>query len=408
MPASSTVADPQSAPQTWRSFNWFLASTFISAVGRNGYQIACAWLLVAQGFSAASVAAFFAIISAAELVSSPFAGWMSDRYNRRFLCVAADMLRFAGALALGVLVLVIDLQWAIWLSAMLFATSDRIALTSSQSMIPAIGAGLSLPAANSMVFFLMQSGSLLAAVLTGLLLHFAIPTYTFTLIAVAFALSVCFMLAVRGEMSPQSGSGADPRSALQIDAHLLRLGAIYALLYTGGVLISVIGPSFVFVELEGDAIDFGQLEGAWSAGSILGTLLLIPLLQAARITILQLAILALTAVSFGLLKVLEIPWTLLIFALLGALYNLGRVGIEVMLQSSVPQTALGRAKGALHSLGVLLGAVLFGVVAAVGDAVSPSTVFLVFALILAAATLVLTICRGADRPQTKTSSWMWS
>ncbi|KQU81205.1 hypothetical protein ASD00_35460 [Ensifer sp. Root31] len=391
-----SVADPKAATQASRSFNWFLASTFVSAVGRNGYQIACAWILVAQGFGAASVAVFFAILSVTELVSSPIAGWMSDRYDRRALCVTADVIRFAGALALGMLLIVSELQWAIWLSAMLFATCDRIALTSSQSMIPSVGAGLSLPAANSMVFFLMQSGSLVAALLTGVLLHFAIPTYTFTLLAAAFVLSVCFMLAVRRDLSRQFRAGADSRPALEVDAHLLQLGAIYALLYTGGVLVSVIGPSFVFVELKGDAIDFGQLEGAWSAGSILGTLLLIPVLRAARITILQFAILALTAISFALLNVLDTPWTLLIFAILGALYNLGRVGIEVMLQSSVPQTALGRAKGAVHSVGVLLGVVLFGVVAALGNEVEPSTIFLAFAFILAVGTLVLIICRVAD------------
>lgn len=400
MPSPSTVANSQTPTQVSRSFNWFLASTFVSAVGRNGYQIACAWILVEQGFGATSVAAFFAIISVTELISSPFAGWMSDRYDRRLLCVTADILRCAGALVLGMLLTMIDLQWAIWLSAILFATSDRIALTSSQSMIPAVGAVRSLPAANSIVFFLMQSGSLVAAVLTGLLLHSAIPTYTFIVIGAAFVLSVGLMLAVGRELSSQFGAAHAPRSALRIDGHLLRLSAIYALLYTGGVLVSVIGPSFVFVELEGDAINFGQLEGAWSAGSILGTLLLIPLLRVVRITTLQLAILALTATSFALLKMLDIPWNLLIFAILGALYNLGRVGIEVMLQSSVPQTALGRAKGALHSVGVLLGVVLFGVVAAVGDEVKPSNIFLAFAFILAVGTLVLTICRVADRRQT--------
>lgn len=204
-----SVADPQAATQASRSFNWFLASTFVSAVGRNGYQIACAWILVAQGFGAASVAAFFAILSVTELVSSPIAGWMSDRYNRRILCVTADIVRFAGALVLGLLLIVLNPKSVIWLSAVLFATSDRIALTSSQSMIPAVGVGLSLPAANSMVFFLMQSGSLVAAVLTGILLHFAIPTYTFTLLAAAFVLSVCFMLAVRRDLSPQFRAGAD-------------------------------------------------------------------------------------------------------------------------------------------------------------------------------------------------------
>ncbi len=378
-----------------RSFRWLLASTFVSAVGRNGYHIASAWILVAHGLGTAVVAAFFAIISVTELLTSPFAGWIADRYDRRYLYIAADVARLVGALTLAVLLIAEEPRWVLLISAVLFATSDRIALTTSQSMIPAIGARLSLPTANSLFFFLMQSGSFVAAAIAGVLLHLSPPTITFAALAVAFALSVCFMLAVRGEIRPCSHGEVQHEPTLVIDAQFLQVGAIYALLYTGGVLVSVIGPSFVFDELAGNAIDFGYLESAWSAGSIAGALLLIPLVRTIRISRLQLGILGLTVFTFATLKVLDLPWILLAFALLGALYNLGRVGIEVALQSIIPGGALGRAKGALHSVGVLLGVILFGVIAVISDEILPSTIFLAFAVILAVGTSILILSARA-------------
>ncbi|WEZ85960.1 hypothetical protein P6U16_23635 (plasmid) [Rhizobium sp. 32-5/1] len=141
------------------------------------------------------------------------------------------------------------------------------------------------------------------------------------------------------------------------------------------MLISVVGPSFILEELGGDAIDFGQLESAWSAGSILGVLLLVPLIRVVKIHTLQLAVLALTAMFFTLLKILDLPSVLVAFAILGVLYNLGRVGVEVILQSIVPWSTLGRAKGAVHGVGVLLGLILFGAIAALADDIPPSTFF---------------------------------
>lgn len=254
-----------------RSFNWFLASTFASAIGRNGYHIACAWVLIVSGQGSAAVAGFFTIISLTELVTSPLAGWLADRFDRRILYVIAETVRVVAAIVLGAVLMVTSVLWAIGLSAVLFATCDRIALTASQSMIPSISARLSLATANSMTFFLMQSGSLAAAVL-------------------------------------------------------------------------VLGSS---------------------------------------------------AVSFAVIKALDPPFALLAFAILGALYNLGRVAVEVMIQSAVPSTALGRAKGLLHSVGVLLGVVLFVIVSVIADDVKPSTLFLAYAVILAFGMVVLILfCRN--------------
>lgn len=405
MAPMARAEDRKSAEPASRSFRWLLASTFVSAVGRNGYNVACAWLLVVQGLGPAAVAAFFAIISVTELIASPFVGWIADRYDRRYVYIMADTTRLAGALTLATLVTVADPYWAILLSAAPFAVSDRMALTASQSMIPAVGAKLSLSTANSIFFFLMQTGGLVASVLAGILLYVSTAAVVLAVLAAAFALSVCFMLAVRGDSCLHPAGEARQEPTVVFNAQLLQIGAIYALLYTGGVLVSVIGPSFVADELAGDALDFGYLESAWSAGSIAGALMLIPLVRAVRISTMQFVILVLTVLSFATLKVLGLPWVLLVFVVLGALYNLGRVGVEVMLQSCVPLTRLGRAKGVLHSAGVLLGVILFGVVAVVGDEVRPSTIFLAFAAILALGTLALTMLPssrgcGMKRPRT--------
>ncbi|EYR82828.1 MFS transporter [Shinella sp. 838] len=378
-----------------RSFNWFLASTFASAIGRNGYHIACAWVLIVSGQGSAAVAGFFTIISLTELVTSPLAGWLADRFDRRILYVIAETVRVVAAIVLGTVLMVTSVLWAIGLSAVLFATCDRIALTASQSMIPSISERLSLATANSMTFFLMQSGSLAAAMLVGALLHASSSVVTFGAVSIGFAFSAIIMRVVRHERGPCERAGGAMESSPVIGSQFLCLSAVYALLYTGGMLISVIGPSFVFDEHGGNAVDFGQLESSWSAGSILGALLLIPLVRATKLTVLQYVILGSSAVSFAVLKALDPPFSLLAFAILGALYNLGRVAVEVMIQSAVPSTALGRAKGLLHSAGVLLGVVLFAIVSMIADDVKPSTLFFAYGVILAFGMVVLILfCRN--------------
>lgn len=388
-----SVAAPSPVVRDTRSFNWFLASTFASSIGRNGYHIACAWILIASGNGSGAVAAFFAIISLMELVVSPLAGWLADRFDRRILYVIAECIRVLAAIALGAVLMAMNVAWTIWLSAMVFATCDRIALTASQSMIPSVRAKFSLPTANSVTFFLMQSGSLAAAGIVGVLLHASNAMVTFGTVSIGFALSAMLMRVVRQGVPLQRLEGAGAGSLI-FDSQFVCLGAVYALLYTGGMLVSVIGPSFVFNEHGGSAVDFGQLESAWSAGSILGALLLIPLVRAARVPVLQFVILGLSAVFFALVKTLDPPVTLVAFAALGALYNLGRVAFEVMIQSSVPSVALGRAKGVLHSAGVLLGVILFAVVSIVADEIKPSTLFFAYGVILAIGTVVLVLLSG--------------
>lgn len=373
-----------------RGFNWFLASTFVSSLGRNGYAVACAWILVASGDGSATVAAFFAIVSLTELLVSPGAGWISDRFDRRRVFIVADFVRCLAAAIMAST----SSAWLICWSAVLFACCDRIALTTSQAMIPMVGKHLASSTSNSVTFFFMQAGGLLAAILVGVLLHITPAAMVFIMISTAFALSVGCMWAAVADGGSYTPTRTQDRMKLPMDPRLVHLGAVYAILYGGGLLVSIMGPGFVFDELSGDALDFGALESAWSAGSIIGAILLIPLARFAQQGFLLIAILFFTALLFASVKLSILPWSLLIFAALGVVYNFGRVAVEVILQTIAPHGALGRAKGLFHCAGVSVGLIIFGLVSLSGDRFSPSTVFLMFSAVVSIMAIILAVFRS--------------
>ncbi|MES0172613.1 MFS transporter [Mesorhizobium sp. M0006] len=368
----------------------FLASTVSAAVGRNGYYVACAWALVEAGYGSAGVATLLAIVSVVEFIASPLAGATADRFDRRRLNIAADLGRFAVMLATAFSLLYLDVFQTLCLSAVLFSICDRVALTASQAMIPLAARGADLATANSSVFFVMQLGSLGAALLAGPLLSGHSPAPAFAALALFFLVSAGSLSSMR--LRPIT-RGASRRNGLAptVDRRLFRLFAAYALLYGGAVLVTVMGSSFIFEEQKGTAADFGFLEAAWSAGSLIGAILFVRLTRAVSAPILHLMLLGSTAFALMSLITLRAPWTLIVFATLGCLYNLGRVSIEVTLQSRVGDSVLGRTKGVMHSLAVALGLLIFSIAAFLGDSVFPSTVFFSFGVVLLIGISVLSL-----------------
>jgi hypothetical protein len=304
-------------------------------------------------------------------------------------------------LATACALLYMDVFLIICLSAALFSFCDRVALTSSQSMIPMIANGRDLVASNSAVFFVMQFGNLGAALLAGPLLHERSPVLPFTVLAAFFLFSAGCLALMR--LEPVSrGVRIAKISAAQFDLSLRRLIVVYALLYTGAVLVSVMGSSFVFQEQKGTAVDFGYLEAAWSAGSLIGAVSLFRIERAMSTYARHLMLLGLTALVLMALTSLRTPWTVILFAALGFLYNLGRVSVEVTLQSRVSVYLLGRAKGIMHSVAVVLGLLVFGIAAAVGDRAFPSTIFFSFGVVLLISISCLSV--GAGQPEEKGES----
>ncbi|UCI05203.1 MFS transporter [Mesorhizobium sp. B1-1-8] len=369
----------------------FVASTLSAAIGRNGYYIATAWILVERGYGSAGVATLLAVVSVVEFIASPLVGAAADRFDRRRLNLAADFGRFLVTIATACALLYLDAFVTICLSAALFSFYDRMALTTSQSMIPAVASGRNLVAMNSIVFFVTQFGNLAAALLAGPLMHERSPALPFTALAALFLVSTGFLALMR--LAPLA---RDVRiamaSAIHIDLGLLRLIVVYTLLYASAVLVSVMGSSFVFQEQKGTALDFGYLEAAWSVGSLIGAISLVRVERVMSPPALHLVLLSATGLVLMAVMSVPMPWTLILFAALGFLYNLGRVSVEVTFQSRISLNLLGRAKGVMHSAAVLFGLLVFGVAAVVGDRAFPSTIFFAFGVVLLISISALNVC----------------
>lgn len=343
-----------------------------------------------RGYGSAGVATVLAIVSIVELIASPLVGVATDRFDRQQLNVAADLCRLLVALATAGALLYVDPFLTLCLSAAFFSFYDRVALTASQAMIPALARGRDLVTLNSIVFFVMQSGSLGAALLAGPLLQEHSLALPFTVLAASFLVSASCLTLVRLKLV--SGAVRVAKiSAIPIDLGLLRLVAVYALFYAGAVLVSVMGSSFVFQEQKGTSVDFGYLEAAWSVGSLIGAASLIRIERTMSAHALLLILLGLSALVLMALTSLRPPLTVILFAALGFLYNLGRVSVEVTLQSRVSDYLLGRAKGAMHTAAVALGSVVFGIVAIVGDRALPSMMFFSFGAVLLISISALTV-----------------
>ncbi|MCF1436460.1 MULTISPECIES: MFS transporter [Rhizobium/Agrobacterium group] len=362
---------------------FFLVAIFFMSFGRNSYNFACSWLLVASGHGTTSVAVFFAVSSLTELVTSPIAGWLSDRYDRRNLSTIADITRLFAALLIAAMIMVADLPWMLWLSTIVFSGCDRLSLTATQSMIPSLRADRSLARINSIVFVILQIGSLASAAIIGFLLQACSPRTTLFAIAGCFCISAACGGLVHNERRTLWREVVSRDISLVLNDALRRLAVIYALLNAGGILVSVVGPSFVWEEHLRGAMDFGHLESAWSAGSILGVLMLIPVMRFIKLSSLHLIVLVVMASLFAATAYVAFSWNLLVFAMLGAFYNLGRVSVEVALQACVAQDELGRAKGTIHSIAVAVSLLLVAIVSLTSDDLEPSTMFLMFSGLVA-------------------------
>jgi MFS family permease len=357
LPLRRLAARPAILPAPFRAY---LLSCLLSALGRSGYLLAAAWSLAKGSHGAGGVAMFLLITSLAELAASPLAGWLADHIDRRKLVQAAETARAGVILATGLTLWSLEAQFPLLVSAIFFAAADRASLTAYQALLPGLTGSLPLLRANALACLAVQAGNLAAAALCGLLLTLCSEGTVFVIMAVLPLMAVRILS--RGEKSlvgqPEQENEAR-RAFTPARAHLLRLGAGYALFYGSGVLVSVMGAPYVLHDLKGSAAGFGAIEACWAAGAILGSLLPMLAFSEPRQTLVHFALLQMIALASTCLLVVTPPLHLIVFALIGAAHNAGRVGIEAGLQRHCPTLMQGRVKGLFHAAAMVLAIVIF-------------------------------------------------
>jgi len=368
------------------SLRRYLVAAFFAAAGRNAYFVGASWVLFESNRQAGSIAVFLTLGCVVECLASKPAGDIADRFDRRLLCVLCDIARLlvmlcvSGGLALG------WSNYVLYASVVVYSIIDRIYLTAMPAIIPSLVGGDCLLRFNALSYIGMQAGNMAAAAVVGVLLDVSPGAICFLFAAAAFLLSLTSMAAVgtagrflvqlprdrlHGEIWPPPRA---PRRRLPVS-----LVAAYALTYTMGTLISVLGSVFVAQELNGNAAQFGLLEAGWAFGAIIGAAVLtMGALKGAQGRVIPPIVALLGIVLAGFSVTRSMDFCVAQILVLGAGYNVARVLVEAELQRLVPNALLGRAKGELHLICTGFSLLLYLALAVSGPSLMPSTVFLAF------------------------------
>ena len=269
-----------------RNFRLLWIGEIISLLGDWFNLIASATLIAMLTESGLAVGGLFAVRMLAPFLTSPVAGVVADRYNRKYILIAADVIR---AVALVGFLFVRDPSH-IWLLYVLTAIQLGIAgffFPTRNAMLPDIVSERELGTANALGSTTWSTMLALGAAIGGFVSG-TLGVYTaFMIDALTFALSALFITQVAYRSHTQvSSSDTSLKAAFQeyLDGlrYLAGHGDILIITLHKAAIGLLLGPAFdivqiaiskeVFVRGEGGGISLGLMFGATGIGTGIGPL----------------------------------------------------------------------------------------------------------------------------------------
>jgi MFS family permease len=343
-------------PLRIRDFALLWAGAAVSLAGDGVYVVALAWQVYELSDSPTALSLVGVAWTAPLGLFVLLGGVVSDRFSRRRIMIAADLVRTAAAATVAVLSLsgVIEL-WHLIALAALFGIGEAFFGPAFMSIVPQIVPRELLLQANSLDQFIRPFAFLLLGpAIGGWLVAAAGPGWAFALDACTFLVSAGAILLIRHQGAVRDDASERGASMLRelregfafVRGHVwlwatLLAAAVFLLAYWGP--IDVLVPYRVKNELGGSAGDFGFVLACGGVGSILAALVLGQRgLPRRHITFMYSAwaLGSLALVGFGLATAV---WQLQAISLFeGALFTAGLIVWGTLVQTLVPGELLGR------------------------------------------------------------------
>ena len=290
------------APLRIPNYRMFITGQTISTIGSLIQMTAQSWVVFELTRSPAALGWVGLLGSLPLLILGPFAGTLADRVNRRLLLIGTQAL-LAGLAALFAILVQTGMIEVWHIFAIAFATGIVVAL--DMPALQAFAADLTGPTMirqavtlNSMAF---QTARTIGPSIAGLLLGLFGNATAFwvnaaSFIAVIFALWRVRFTAGEGQARPASGaggpaaSGASQGGPLEAMRYVLDHPSmldlyLFMMLFTFLVFSTMtVYPAFVADTLKGDATVYGFFSGASGAGSLVSTLVVLPMVHTVRRT----------------------------------------------------------------------------------------------------------------------------
>jgi len=342
-------------PLANRDYRLLTAGAFVSLLGDGFYSVALAW----QVYQISNVPTALSVVGVAWTLPLVFflllGGVLTDRYDRRWLMIGADLVRAAAVGTLGLLSITHAIQlWHVLVLVAFVGAGDAFFNPASTAIVPDLLAAERLPQANALQGLVRPLMiRLIGPALGGFVVAVLNPGSAFVVDAASFLLSASMLLAIRARPSHVASSHGVRRAFAEMGEGFRFVAAnpwCWATLVSAMLsLLVFIGPVQVLLpflvknHLHLGPAALGALYAVSGVGAILSALAVGQLgIPRLRITLmygswtLGVALLA----GYGLMGAL---WQGFVVAFATAgLFEVGSIIWTTLLQELVPRTLLGR------------------------------------------------------------------
>jgi MFS family permease len=263
-----------------RNYGLYFGGQLVSQVGTWMQQIALGWLTYKLTGSAMMLAVVGVSSQLPALLVMPFAGVLSDRFNRHRILLCTQLAALLQASVLAALTLSGALQvWHLVGLGLLMGVITAFDMPVRSAFVSTLVAKREdLPAAIAMNSSLMNVSRLLGPALAGFVVATLGEGACFAINAVSYVAVLSALFLIRGDFRPmpraqESTVIEELYEGLRYAFAIVPIRApimLLALFGFGGMAYATLLPVFVH-DIGGDANTLGYLSSASAAGSILGT-----------------------------------------------------------------------------------------------------------------------------------------
>jgi predicted MFS family arabinose efflux permease len=323
----------------------------ISLTGGAAAYLALNYVIYQKTGSAAWVAAALILTFGALGLASPFAGALGDRFDRRKVMIASDLL---GAAAFFAMAVVEDPGLLIGL-AFLAALAEAPFLAASTAAIPNLVDEDQLGYANGLIALGRNAGIVLGPVIGGLVVASVGAGAVFAVNAATFVVSAGLVASVHGRFSGDREESEEHRGLRAGFRFLFRDRVLRTMALTWLGIVLALGMTMVadvpLAELfDVGSFGYGLLIACWGGGSIVGALVgrYLNARTEALAFVAGTGVVAVTCLGVGVS-----PWfalVLVIILVMGVGDGLTLVAQQGIMQRRTPDAVRSRVSGAFDAV----------------------------------------------------------
>jgi MFS transporter, DHA3 family, macrolide efflux protein len=370
-----------------RSFVAILTARSISVAGNGFHFVAVSWLVLQLHGTVADLGVLLAASVVPGILLSLAGGVIIDRFDRRRLAQAMDVLR-AAVVATAPLLLASG-QLEIWhLYAITFGVGigNSIQMPTYSAMLPEILDADDLVRGNGLWQMAIQTGSLLGAGFGGVVVAtFSVDAALWIDVA-SYAAGVFLLQLVRRRATHHSAGERRASFATDLDdgvrtlvanGKLLVIGLLSLFPFTFVGVVNVLEAPFARDVLGVGVVGFGLLDAAFGLGSMVGGYICVRMLGDSSGTR-RYSVVLLLAGGWGVVLALmpRLEGALAANLLLGLCITCANVVYPAFVQTRTPPTHVGRVTSTLQWVGSIAFGLVVLIVGLLGNGVSLRLVFI--------------------------------